>query len=77
MLRLRVKVSSRLTNPHAENIYRLLENKKGPEGPFLESKATYSEAAFFICIVVNQDRLRLAANNGFINNYFAYVYRRR
>ncbi len=41
-----VKVSSRLTNPNAKNIYRLLENKKGPEGPFLESKATYSEAAF-------------------------------
>ncbi|MGK0501549.1 MAG: hypothetical protein ACJARF_000300 [Alteromonadaceae bacterium] len=43
---LRVKISSRLTNPNAENIYRLLENKKGPEGPFLVSKATYSEAAF-------------------------------
>ena len=41
-----VKVSSRLTKPNAENIYVLIENKKGPEGPFLESKTAYSEAAF-------------------------------
>jgi hypothetical protein len=46
MLRFRVKVSLRLTKPNAENSYVLLENKKGPEGPFLESKTTYSEAAF-------------------------------
>ncbi|VEL97795.1 hypothetical protein ALT761_02806 [Alteromonas sp. 76-1] len=41
-----MKVSLRLTKPNAENSDVLLENKKGPEGPFLESKTTYSEAAF-------------------------------
>jgi hypothetical protein len=41
-----LSLNLRIAVPNAEIIFTLLENKKGPEGPFLKRKTAYSEAAF-------------------------------